>query len=120
MPLPGAPWSHPRRNRTDAVAVVPLRSEERVPVPLRPVPRGLLRGARRRPVLIGPRPQSPCLLQVRWEAFLELNRPGAQTVATILLVIVMVVPKPNALTASPKSWRWTTLATKSSQELRMK
>ena len=120
MPLPGVPWSHPSRGRTDAAVDVLLRSAGRQPVPQGPVPRGLLRGARRRPVQAGPRPQSLCLLQARWEAFLELNRPGARTVATALLAIVMVVPKLNALTASPKLWRWVTLAAKSSQNMEMK
>ena len=118
MPLPGAPWSHPRRDRTDAVAVVPLRSEEQAPVPQGPVPRGLLRGARRRLVLKGPRPQSLCLLRARWEAVLEPNSPGAQTVVTLLLGIVVVVLKQNARTPSLKSWRWTTLAAKNSQKMK--
>ena len=105
MPLPGVPWSHPSRGWTDAAVVVLLRSAERLPVPQGPVPRGLLRGARRRLVPTGPRPQSLLLRWARWEALLEVHRPGAMAVATKLLVIVAVVPKLNALTTSRRLWR---------------
>ena len=110
VPRLGAPWSRQCRSRTDAAAVVLPLSAERRPVPQRPAPRGLLQGARRRPVPRGPRPQSPCLPRPSREALLELNRPGARSAATALLVIVVVLQKPNAFIISRKFMRWMALA----------